>query len=191
MKEKENELWISPIDKHGDPVDATLIETARQAWPVVIAISRQRRVYDVGWLRETMENIVHATSRRIRKDRHITINTGYFVTSCKNEMKRYATEEADVDLRPFEELDSPIDSSWEERLHRDLIIDELLARIDQKHIDLVLLRLKGEHWKFIARTLGISVGSARVQYCKTLKLLREIANNQDSRPKSKQKSQNA
>jgi len=105
MKDKEvrPELWISPIDRNGEPVDTSLIETAKQAWPVVIAISRQRRVYDVGWLREIMEDIVHATSRRIKRDKHVTINTGYFVTSCKNEMTRYATEEADVDLRPFEE----------------------------------------------------------------------------------------
>ena len=194
MKEKENELWISPIDRYGEPVDTALIETAKQAWPVVIAISRQRRIYDASWLREVMENIVHATSRRVRKDRHVTINTGYFVTSCKNEMTRYATEEADIDLRPLEEVDSQVNvrsTIWEDQLHRDLIIDQLLAKVDQKHIDLVLLRLKGERWKFIANTLGISVGSARVQYCKTLKLLREIANNQDSRPKAKKKSQNA
>ena len=185
---------ISPIDKHGDPVDAALIETAKQAWPVVVAISRERRMYDISWLREIMEKVVHATSRRMKKDRHVIINMGYFVTSCKNEMTRFATEEGDTDLRPLEELDSQIDArstTWEDRLHRDLIIDQLLAKIDQKHKDLVVLRLQGERWKFIARTLGISVGSARVQFSKTLKLLRDIVNNQDSRPKAKQKSQNA
>lgn len=196
MKDKEArpELWISPIDKHGDPVDATLIETAKQAWPVVIAISRERRMYDVSWLREIMENVVHATSRRMKKDIDVTVNSGYFVTSCKNEMTRFATEEADIDQRSPEELDSQIDAksiTWEARLHRDLIIDQLLAKIDQKQKNLVLLRLDGERWKFIASTLGISVGSARVQFSRTLKLLRDIVNNRDLRPKPKQKSQNA
>ena len=62
MKDEEvrPELWINPIDKHGEPVDATVMEIAKRAWPAVIAIGRERRMYDVSWLREIMEKVVHA-----------------------------------------------------------------------------------------------------------------------------------
>ena len=195
MKNKEGkpELWISPIDKNGEPVDATLIEIAKRAWPAVIAIGRERRMYDVSWLREIMEKVVHATSMRLKKDKDVSINTGYIVTSCKNEMKRVAKEVGKIDQRSSEELDCEIDTKsikWEARLHRDLIIDKLLAKIDQKQKNLVLLRLEGQRWKYIANTLGMSVGSARVQFSKTLKLLRDIVNNQDPGAKRNPKSQN-
>jgi arginase family enzyme len=54
MKDEEvrPELWINPIDKHGEPVDATVMEIAKRAWPAVIAIGRERRMYDVSWLRD-------------------------------------------------------------------------------------------------------------------------------------------
>jgi hypothetical protein len=98
MKDEEvrPELWINPIDKHGEPVDATVMEIAKRAWPAVIAIGRERRMYDVSWLREIMEKVVHATSMRLKKDEGVMINTGYIVTSCKNEMKRVAKEAGEI-----------------------------------------------------------------------------------------------
>src|SRR5205823_13217362 len=104
-----------------------------------------------------------------------------------------AKEVGKIDQRSWEELDCPNDTKWikwEGRLHRDLIIDQLLAKIDQKQKNLVLLRLEGQRWKYIANTLGMSVGSARVQFSKTLKLLRDIVNNQDPGAKRNPKSQN-
>jgi hypothetical protein len=150
-------------------------------------------MYDVSWLREIMEKVVHATSMRLKKDAGVMINTGYIVTSCKNEMKRVAKEAGEIDLRSSQELDSQIDAKsvkWEACLYRHLIIDQLLAKIDQKQQNLILLRLDGERWKYIASTLGMSVGSARVQFSKTLKLLRDIVNNRDPGPKRNPKSQN-
>src|SRR5262245_43261620 len=195
MKDKDArpELWISPNDKNGDPIDAKLIEIAKRAWPTVIAIGRERRMYDLSWLREIMEKVVHATSIRLKKDKEVSINTGYIVTSCKNEMKRVAKEAGATDLWSSQELDSQIDTrsiKWEARLHRDLIIDQLLTQIHKKQQNLIMLRLDVERWKYIASTLGKTVGSARVQFSKTLKLLREIVNNWDAGSKSDRKSQN-
>jgi RNA polymerase sigma factor (sigma-70 family) len=196
MKDEEArpKLLISPIDKDGKPVDGNLIQMANKAWPTILAIGRKRQLCDVSSLSEITERVVHAASRRLERDKDASIGCGYIVTSCKNAMKQFAKQARRLDQKSSEEFDREIDLrsvNWVAGVDRDLLIDQLLAKLDQRQKNLVLLKLEGEPFDYIASVLGISVGSARVLFSKTLKLLRQIVNDEAQRSRTNRKSQSA
>ena len=73
-----------------------------------------------------------------------------------------------------EELDSSPDLDWEDRIHRRLLVRELIATLEERNQILVRLYSEGFPWQYIGRVVGLSPKSAK-QTC--YQILRRLGQN--------------
>jgi DNA-directed RNA polymerase specialized sigma24 family protein len=192
---EQSELWINPIYDDGSPVDEVLIQIAKRLYPELSKYGKQR-LKDASCVPEIVERVVHSASRLLTNGNQASIKkaTTYIYRSCTYEINHAAKRERRCEQKSFEEFDAEVDPEslgWEIPVHRKLLVERLLADLDEKQLELVLLRLNDYPWAHIAKTLRTSPVSARVQYSKTLKIIRQTAIDLNLAFKQKRKGQSA
>jgi hypothetical protein len=90
MSEKgaKPQIWISPRDTDGRPVDPELIAIGYKVFPGVVKFAQQIGLPDMTCIPEIVERVVHATSRNNGSGAFIEKSPQYIYAACKYDPNR-------------------------------------------------------------------------------------------------------
>ncbi|HVN79164.1 MAG TPA: hypothetical protein VMW38_09210 [Terriglobia bacterium] len=131
-----------------------------------------RRKTDLGLAEDALqESIVNVLNARAR----VKNLPAYAIRTVYREIRRLAKLERRSDHKHTteEELDSKPDLDWEDRIHRRLLIRELLSKLEGR--DQILVKLYSEDfpWEYIGSVVGLSPKSAKQTCYMLLRRLRQ------------------
>ena len=131
-----------------------------------------RRKTDLGLAEDALqESIVNVLNARAR----VKNLPAYAIRTVYREIRRLAKLERRSDHKHTteEELDSKPDLDWEDRIHRRLLVRELLSKLEGR--DQILVKLYSEDfpWEYIGSVVGLSPKSAKQTCYMLLRRLRQ------------------
>jgi DNA-directed RNA polymerase specialized sigma24 family protein len=175
---------------HTDPCDPSLIVDSATAdvrvlqalaavYPSVVKYAHLR-LQDKSCLFEIVSSAVHSMTAVLRKGTVIENPEAYLKRSIRNGINQAASIEDKTESTEPETFDQEPDNStidWENTLVRQILLKELIERIDNETTKQVIyLRLKDHGSRYIAKVLGISEESARKHYSLGLNFIRGYLN---------------
>jgi RNA polymerase sigma factor (sigma-70 family) len=131
-----------------------------------------RRKTDLGLAEDALqESIVNVLNARAR----VKNLPAYAIRTVYREIRRLAKLERRSDQKHTteEELDSKPDLDWEDRIHRRLLVRELISELEGR--DQILVKLYSEDfpWEYIGSVVGLSPKSAKQTCYMLLRRLRQ------------------
>ena len=125
-------------------------------------------------LQQSMLNVLKAQSR-------VKNLPAYALRTVYREFQRLVRLErrSEHKLTTEEELDSRPDLDWEDRIHRRLLVRELISKLEGRNQILVRLYSEGFPWEYISLVVGLTPKSAK-QTC--YQILRRLG--QDDKAKT-------
>jgi hypothetical protein len=178
MSEKgaKPQIWISPRDTDGRPVDPELIAIGYKVFPGVVKFAQQIGLPDMTCIPEIVERVVHATSRNNGSGAFIEKSPQYIYAACKYEICHLAEREALSEQTSHEDFDAGIDIrslDLELKIHQRLRVEEALAEIKDRHRDLLILFSENYPWEYIGPLVGLTPESAKTLCHRLLRRLRK------------------
>lgn len=170
------QIWISPRDKNGKPVDPDLIEIGYEVFPGVVRFAQQLGLPDMTCVPEIVEKVVHAASRNNGSGSSIEKSPQYIYSACKYEIYHLAEREGLSEQTSREDFDAKIDVrsfDCEAHIHRRMRVEEALSDVDGKHRDLLILFSQSYPWEYIGPLVGMTPESAKTLCHRLLRRLRK------------------
>jgi RNA polymerase sigma factor (sigma-70 family) len=165
------QFWFHDKDKKGRPLDKNILRAAEEIAPS-LARYRKREIDSESTSNDLMQEAIEAASDATRKN-PIANPAGYITSIYKRFVDKSLTHKRKlipVDDEFLEDLETSEHApSFEEWMHKRLILEKLLKLMDPDTCRICRWRLEGYSESQIAERLGISANAVSVRFTRGFK----------------------